>query len=51
MMADIGWIGGGIVGNVLGWLLTYAVHSTILLGGAALVTGRLIRTDAWRETV
>ncbi|MPY89724.1 MAG: hypothetical protein GEU99_17605 [Luteitalea sp.] len=51
MMTDIGWIGGDVVGRVLGWLLTYAVHSTILLGSAALVTQRLIRTDAWQETV
>ncbi|MPZ21129.1 MAG: hypothetical protein GEV06_25005 [Luteitalea sp.] len=51
MMREIGWIGGDVVAGVLGWLLTYAVHSTILLASAALVTVRLIRSDAWRETV
>jgi HEAT repeat protein/beta-lactamase regulating signal transducer with metallopeptidase domain len=32
------------------WLLAYALHSTVLLGAAALVTARL-RNHAWRETL
>lgn len=32
------------------WLLTYALHSTVLLGSAALIT-RFVRGEAWRETV
>ncbi|MGH9160023.1 MAG: M56 family metallopeptidase [Vicinamibacteraceae bacterium] len=51
MTRNIGWIDGDVVASVLGWLLTYAVHSTILLAGAALATAWLIRSDAWRETV
>jgi HEAT repeat protein/beta-lactamase regulating signal transducer with metallopeptidase domain len=50
-MRNLGWIDGDVVTGVLGWLLTYAVHSTILLAGAVLLTARLIRSDAWRETV
>ena len=33
----------------LGWLATYAFHSTLLLGGALLLARRL-PSDAWRET-
>ena len=51
MTRYIGWIDGDVVTSVLGWLLTYAVHSTILLAGAALATAWLIRSDAWRESV
>lgn len=51
MMASMGWIGGSGADTVVAWLLTYAVHSTILLGAAAVVTMRLVRADAWRETV
>lgn len=36
--------------DVLGWLLTYAVHSTIFLAGAALLT-RLIPAEAWRDAI
>jgi hypothetical protein len=32
------------------WLLAYAIHSTLLLGAAALVTARL-RDHAWRDTL
>lgn len=32
------------------WLLTYALHSTLLLGAAALLTRR-VRGEAWRETL
>ncbi|HEX2209837.1 MAG TPA: HEAT repeat domain-containing protein [Longimicrobium sp.] len=32
------------------WLLTYALHSTILLGTAALLARR-VRGEAWRETL
>lgn len=35
--------------TVVGWLATYAIHSTLLLGGALLL-GRLLPSDAWRET-
>lgn len=51
MMASIGWIEGVGAEGIVGWLLTYAVHSTILLGAAAALTVRLVRSDAWRETV
>ncbi|HEU0014329.1 MAG TPA: M56 family metallopeptidase, partial [Longimicrobium sp.] len=37
--------------DVGAWLLTYAVHSTVLLGAAALLTWRLVRRDAWRDTL
>jgi HEAT repeat protein/beta-lactamase regulating signal transducer with metallopeptidase domain len=33
------------------WLLTYALHSTVLLAAAALLTGRWVRGEAWRETL
>jgi beta-lactamase regulating signal transducer with metallopeptidase domain len=33
------------------WLLTYALHSTVLLCAAALLTARLVRGEAWRETL
>ncbi len=33
------------------WLLAYAVHSTLLLGAAALLAGRVVRDPAWRETL
>ena len=32
------------------WLLTYALHSTLLLGAAALLARR-VRGEAWRETL
>lgn len=32
------------------WLLTYALHSTLLLAGAALLARR-VRGEAWRETL
>lgn len=51
MMANAVWIGGAGADGILGWLLTYAVHSTILLGAAVILTMRLIRSDAWRETL
>ena len=36
---------------VLSWLLTYAVHSTVLLGGVALLTLRLVQSHAVREVL
>ncbi|HEX6749878.1 MAG TPA: HEAT repeat domain-containing protein [Longimicrobium sp.] len=36
---------------VAAWLLAYAVHSTLLLGAAALLAGRVVRDPAWRETL
>ena len=36
---------------VLSWLMTYAVHSTVLLGGVALLTHRLVRSHAVREVL
>ncbi len=33
------------------WLLTYALHSTVLLCAAALLTARWVRGEAWRETL
>jgi HEAT repeat protein/beta-lactamase regulating signal transducer with metallopeptidase domain len=33
------------------WLLTYAVHSTLLLGGAALATRYVVQAHAIRETL
>lgn len=35
---------------LIGWLATYALHSTILLGFVLLVSSRL-GSDAWRETL
>jgi HEAT repeat protein/beta-lactamase regulating signal transducer with metallopeptidase domain len=40
-----------MVQAVAAWLLAYAVHSTLLLGAAALVAGRVVRDPAWRETL
>jgi HEAT repeat protein/beta-lactamase regulating signal transducer with metallopeptidase domain len=37
--------------QVAAWLLTYALHSTVLLGAAALLTARWVRGEAWRETL
>lgn len=37
--------------RVAAWLLTYALHSTVLLGVAALLTARWVRGEAWRETL
>jgi len=39
-----------IVQAVAAWLLAYAVHSTLLLGAAALLAWR-VRDYAWRETL
>src|SRR5262249_55399505 len=36
---------------MLAWLATYAVHSTLLLGGVALLTAFVVRREAWRETL
>ncbi|HLM66102.1 MAG TPA: hypothetical protein VK358_01180, partial [Longimicrobium sp.] len=36
---------------VAAWLLTYALHSTVLLCAAALLTARWVRGEAWRETL
>jgi len=35
----------------LALLATYLVHSTVLLGAAALLTATVVRRDAWRETL
>lgn len=35
--------------DVLSWLLTYAVHSTLLLGGVALLTHRLVQSHGVRD--
>ncbi len=40
---------GEVAPAAVGWALTYVLHSTLLLGLAALVTHRLVRSDAWRE--
>lgn len=37
-------------GLLVGWLLTYLLHSTVLLG-AAWVVSRAARGEAWRETL
>jgi len=42
MSADLGPLVGG-------WLLTYLIHSTLLLGGAWLVTRRLVQSAAARD--
>lgn len=44
-------IPGEIAGPALEWALTYALHSTLLLGLVALLTHRLVRSDVWRETL
>lgn len=36
--------------GVVGWLLTYALHSTALLA-AAFVLARIVRNEAWRDAV
>jgi len=36
---------------ILSWLLTYAVHSTVLLGGVAVLTYRLVKSHAVREVL
>jgi beta-lactamase regulating signal transducer with metallopeptidase domain len=33
------------------WLLTYALHSTLLLGAAAVLTWRWVRGESWREAL
>ncbi|HEU4556722.1 MAG TPA: M56 family metallopeptidase [Longimicrobium sp.] len=40
-----------IVQAAAAWLLAYAVHSTLLLGAAALLTRWAVRDPAWRETL
>ncbi|MGE0553915.1 MAG: HEAT repeat domain-containing protein [Gemmatimonadales bacterium] len=40
---------GRLAPAVWSWLLTYLVHSTILLGLAALATRWWVRSDGWRE--
>jgi beta-lactamase regulating signal transducer with metallopeptidase domain len=37
--------------RVAAWLLTYALHSTVLLAAAALLTARWVRGEASRETL
>lgn len=37
--------------DLLSWLLTYAVHSTLLLGGVALATRYLVQAHAVRDTL
>jgi beta-lactamase regulating signal transducer with metallopeptidase domain/HEAT repeat protein len=37
--------------RIAAWLLTYALHSTVLLAAAALLTARWVRGEAWRETL
>src|SRR5688572_24964367 len=37
--------------SVIAWLLTYAVHSTALLGVTGLLTWKVVRSDAWRDTL
>lgn len=44
-------IPGGLARPALEWALTYALHSTLLLGLVALLTHRLVRSDVWRETL
>src|SRR5687768_10948754 len=40
-----------LAGAVLAWLATYAVHSTLLLGGVWLLTRRVVRSDSWRDVL
>lgn len=51
MMFVITFMNGQLLAGVADWLLTYIIHSTLLLGAAALVTAKIIRTNAWRETI
>jgi beta-lactamase regulating signal transducer with metallopeptidase domain/HEAT repeat protein len=37
--------------RIAAWLLTYALHSTVLLAAAALLTARWVRGEASRETL
>lgn len=41
----------GVAPLAIEWALTYAIHSTLLLGLAALLTLRLVRSDVWREAL
>jgi hypothetical protein len=36
---------------VLSWLLTYAIHSSILLGAAAIAAWRLADRHAWLDAI
>jgi HEAT repeat protein/beta-lactamase regulating signal transducer with metallopeptidase domain len=40
-----------VAAAVLSWLLTYAIHSTILLAGAALVARRFADQHAWLDAI
>lgn len=42
---------GQFVTPVAAWIVTYAIHSSLLLGAAALLTRLLLRSDARRETI
>ena len=37
--------------SIVAWLITYAVHSTLLLAAAAIATALLTERVAWRETL
>jgi HEAT repeat protein/beta-lactamase regulating signal transducer with metallopeptidase domain len=50
-LIDLSGTAGGVAPLAMSWLLTYAVHSTILLGGVALLTHRLIQSHAVREVL
>ena len=50
-MVELSGTAGGVAPLAMSWLLTYAVHSTILLGGVALLTHRLIQSHAVRDVL
>src|SRR5687768_13203052 len=37
--------------TLLAWLGTYALHSTVLLVGVALLTRLVVRRDSWRDAL
>lgn len=40
-----------VAASIVAWLITYAVHSTLLVAAAAIATALLTERAAWRETL
>ena len=40
-----------LANGALTWAMTYAIHSSVLLGLAAILTGTFVRREGWRETL
>ncbi|MFW6202136.1 MAG: hypothetical protein ACOC8B_06135, partial [Gemmatimonadota bacterium] len=41
----------GLAAGALSWAVTYAIHSSLLLGLAFILTRWVARSDVWRETL